>query len=101
MPEVRAVDIVSQSLPRQCTCGHPLDDHEHVPGVQFSDPKVSGTVVTDEAGNVLTGLPDVWICTGTRLVDVNDPDVSPWDAVCGCVLHQDPSPPKPGLRAAA
>jgi hypothetical protein len=63
-----------------CSCGHPWSAHEHVPGIAMHD------------------LPDVWVCSGGRLVDVNKPDVSPWDFVCGCLLHH--QPPIDGRTAA-
>lgn len=32
-------------------------------------------------------VPNVLVCTGSRLVDMSKPDLSPWDFVCGCKLH--------------
>jgi hypothetical protein len=42
-------------------------------------------------GQIYAGMPDVWVCTGGRLVEVGlDGTTNPWDCVCGCVLHQPP-----------
>jgi len=59
-----------------CGCRHTWDQHELVEGI----PQL--------------GIPDVWVCSGGRLADVNAPDMSPWDFVCGCVLHT-PPPKRP------
>lgn len=84
------MSLLTESSSGVCGCGHPFSDHGHVPGVQFSE----AVIVTDEAGNRQYGLPDVWVCSGGRLVDVpEDGDIDPWDCVCGCVLHADPTPP--------
>lgn len=62
-----------------CGCGHPLEAHGHVAGVDLSDGR---------------RLPDVWVCEGGRLVA--DPETaSPWDFVCGCLLHIDPAGVRP------
>lgn len=83
-----------------CACGHPAEAHEHIPGVKFE-----AVYVVNEDGTHSYGLPDVWVCSGGRLVDVpEDGDIDPWDCVCGCVLHEPPIPPatrKPTEKKAA
>ena len=59
---------------RACECGHPWSEHGHVAGVDLGDG---------------TRLPDVWVCGAGRLADLNAPDFSPWDCVCGCVIRED------------
>lgn len=79
----------SQSIERTgvCSCGHPADAHELVPGFEFSYPAHVAVVVD---GRRVAGMPDVWVCSGGRLVA--DPEnASPWDFVCGCVLHEAPA----------
>jgi hypothetical protein len=63
-----------------CMCGHPAEAHGLVPGFECAP-----NVTIDGA----TTVPDVWVCEGGRLVAVTE-DTSPWDGVCGCVLHEDP-----------
>lgn len=57
-----------------CECGHPWPAHGFVAGVEMWG---------------CPDLPDVWVCAGARLVAIT-PDTSPWDCVCGCVLHAAP-----------
>jgi len=66
---------------RCANCGHTAEQHEHVPGVEFT-----GVFVVNEDGSRSFGLPDVWVCAGGRESDSDDP----WDHVCGCVLHAPP-----------
>ncbi len=71
-----------------CECGHPAESHGHVPGFEFS---ADVTMSVGDDPTQYTGMPDVWVCEGGRLV--GDPEnASPWDFVCGCVLHHDPRP---------
>jgi len=63
-----------------CSCGHPAEAHGFVAGF---------TCAPQTTIDGVTVVPDVWVCEGGRLVVVSD-DVSPWDCVCGCVLHEDP-----------
>ena len=64
-----------------CGCGHPWDAHELVEGFECTP----GVTIDGQSS-----MPDVWVCAGGRLADANDPGVSPWDFVCGCVLHWRP-----------
>lgn len=64
-----------------CECGHPAEAHGHVPGFEC------GPHVTIDGHST---IPDVWVCGGGRLVADPDENTSPWDFVCGCVLHRDP-----------
>ena len=68
----------------RCECKHPWHHHEFVKGI----PDVPGSYVTNEAGERLT-FGDIWVCTGDH-DQVYDPEKSPWDYVCGCVLHHAP-----------
>lgn len=70
-----------------CVCGHPAGAHEHVAGFEMTP----GTTFTVNADPTLhTRMPDVWVCSGGRLVADPGEDTSPWEFVCGCVLHDDP-----------
>ncbi len=57
-----------------CPCGHPWPEHGHVKGFNRSDGE---------------RVPDVWVCGGGRLADINAADWSPWDHVCGCLIRAD------------
>lgn len=68
------------TAPGVCQCGHPDSAHHLVKGFECSP----GVTIDGR-----TSMPDVWVCSGGRLVA--DPEnASPWDFVCGCVLHHDP-----------
>lgn len=79
-----------------CVCGHPYDAHGHVPGYDVS-PGVTITCGDDPTQH--TSMPDVWVCGGGRLVADPGEDTSPWDFVCGCVLHDDPVNDQEGRAA--
>lgn len=63
-----------------CECGHPWEAHELVEGFTCSP----GVTIGGRSF-----VPDIWVCSGGRLADINDPDISPWDFVCGCILHKE------------
>ncbi len=63
-----------------CECGHSWDDHEFVDGFDCS-PGVR--ISTDDRPGISGGL-DLLVCGGGRLAPAGS---SPWDHVCGCVLH--------------
>jgi hypothetical protein len=70
-----------------CACRHPFADHELVKGFRLRHSTINGQ----------SEVPDIWVCSGGRLVANPDEDTSPWDYVCGCVLHD----PPPAERIAA
>lgn len=77
-----------------CECGHPAESHGHVPGFDMS-PGVAFTVNDDPTQH--TRMPDVWVCEGDpatqeQMAAIERDELSPWDLVCGCVLHSDPRP---------
>ena len=81
--------VAEQDRSWVCDCGHPFDSHEHVAGFVCSP----GVTI-----NGHSRVPDVWVCTGGRLV--GDPEnASPWDFVCGCVIHE-PGPNSPRFSPA-
>lgn len=64
-----------------CECGHPSEAHTLVKGFECSP----GVTI-----NGCSTVPDVWVCSGGP--EVTEPEsASPWDFVCGCVLHDDPN----------
>jgi hypothetical protein len=82
-----------------CACGHPYAAHEHLERVTFEESDVTVHEVHDDGtvGPPIGGFAECWICNGSRLVADPTPDTSPWDFVCGCVLHA-PPPTSPHLR---
>lgn len=69
------------TMSRNCKCGHPwshhliVKGHECAPGVTVNGHSV---------------IPDIWVCSGDPDHPYLGPDASPWDYVCGCVLHHAP-----------
>lgn len=63
-----------------CSCGHPYEAHDHIKGFECS----AGVTIDGQ-----TSVPDVWVCSGGRLV-ANPENASPWDFACGCILHDPP-----------
>jgi hypothetical protein len=68
-----------------CECGHPVEAHGFVPGF-----KCSPGVAIEVDGVEYDCMPDVWVCGGGRLVADPGENTSPWEFVCGCVLHSAP-----------
>lgn len=70
-----------QRMEPRCECGHAWSEHHHVPGFECSpDVTIDG----------LSFVPDIWVCGGGREVPKPTDDTSPWDYVCGCLLHTEP-----------
>jgi hypothetical protein len=62
----------------RCTCDHPASTHGRV------EPRDGD----ERAAWLRLGLRVMVVCEGGRFADVNAPDWSPWDHVCGCAWEE-------------